>query len=84
LRHATPDDLDRMEGLLVLLRELPQLRETKRGSFSRGSKAFLHFHADGADCYVDVRLGDEFERLRVTTTKERVAFVSRVRAAIQS
>jgi hypothetical protein len=55
VRHATEEDLDRVEPLLAELRRLPQLRERKRGSFSRGSRAFLHFHEDAGDFYVDVR-----------------------------
>src|ERR1700730_8464321 len=56
VRHATQQDLDRLEELLADLRKLPQLRERKRGYFSRGSHAFLHFHEDQGDFYVDVRL----------------------------
>jgi hypothetical protein len=44
LRHATPAALDRVEGLLAALRGLEALREKKRGTFYRGSGAFLHFH----------------------------------------
>ena len=43
VRHATDEDLDRGEPLLIELRQMPQLRERKRGSFSRGARAFLHF-----------------------------------------
>jgi hypothetical protein len=35
VRHATQEDLDRVEALLVELRKLPPLRERKRGYFSR-------------------------------------------------
>jgi hypothetical protein len=35
MRHATAEDLDRLEPLLAELRALPQLRERKRGSFSQ-------------------------------------------------
>jgi hypothetical protein len=56
VRHATQEDLDQVEALLLELRQLPQLRERKRGYFSRGSHAFLHFHEDAGDLYVDVRL----------------------------
>jgi hypothetical protein len=79
VRHATAEDLDRLEALLAQLRELPQLRERKRGYFSRGARAFLHFHEDAGDLYVDVRLGDAFERMRVTSAAEQADFVSRVR-----
>ncbi len=84
VRHATQEDLDHVEGLLAELRKLPQLRERKRGNFSRGSRAFLHFHADAGEFYADVRLDSEFQRLRVTTPREQADFLSRVRGALQS
>jgi hypothetical protein len=33
VRHATQDDLDHVEALLVDLRKFPQLRERQRGYF---------------------------------------------------
>jgi hypothetical protein len=83
MRHATQEDLDRLETLLAELRKLPELRERKRGYFSRGSRAFLHFHEDAGEFYVDVRLHRTFERVRVTTRTEQAAFVSQLREAIQ-
>ena len=82
VRHATQEDLDRLAALLAELRKLPQLRERKRGYFSRGSRAFLHFHADAGDLYVDVKLGGKFERMRVTSHNEQADFLSRVREAL--
>ena|SRR6266496_2090323 len=84
VRHATPDDLDHVEALLVELRKLPQLRERKRGYFSRGSRAFLHFHEDAGDLYVDVRLDSNFQRMRVTSRNEQADFLSQVRMALRS
>jgi hypothetical protein len=84
MRHATQDDLDHIEGVLVELRKLPQLRERKRGYFSRGSRAFLHFHEDAGDLYVDVRLGSAFQRMRVTSRSEQADLLSRVRDVLQS
>lgn len=84
MRHATQEDLDRLETLLAKLRELPQLRERKRGYFSRGSRAFLHFHEDAGDFYVDVSLSDSFERMKVTTQAEQADFISRVQDALKS
>ncbi|HEX7992905.1 MAG TPA: hypothetical protein VF506_03230 [Streptosporangiaceae bacterium] len=81
MRHATAEDLDRLEPLLAELRALPQLRERKRGSFSRGSRAFLHFHEDAGDLYVDVRLGPAFQRMRVTSDADQAAFLAQVKAA---
>ena len=83
VRHATQEDLNRVEALLAELRTLPGLRERKRGHFSRGSRAFLHFHEHAGDLYADVRLDVEFERMKVTSPGEQAAFLSSVRAALQ-
>jgi len=82
VRHATDEDLDHVETLLAELRALPQLRERKRGYFSRGSRAFVHFHEDVGDFFVDVRLDDKFERMKVTTGDEQAEFLNRVRMAL--
>jgi hypothetical protein len=71
MRHATQEDLDQVEPLLAELRKLPQLRERKPGYFSRGSRAFLHFHEDAGDLYADVRLDIAFRRARVTSREEQ-------------
>ena len=71
MKHAGPDALDQLEPLLVALRQVSRIREKNRGIFYRGSRAFLHFHEDGAGLFADVRLDTEFERFRVTTTAER-------------
>ena len=83
MRHATEEDLDRLAPLLAELRKLPQLRERKRGYFSRGPHAFLHFHEDAGDFYVDVKLGSKFQRMRVTSLTEQAAFLSQVREALR-
>jgi hypothetical protein len=83
VRHATQEDLDHVEELLGELRQLPQLRERKRGHFSRGSRAFLHFHEDAGDLYADVRLDSRFQRMRVTSRREQAEILSQIRAALQ-
>jgi hypothetical protein len=83
VRHAQQEDLDRLEALLVELRGLPELRERKRGSFSRGSRAFLHFHEDAGELYADVKLDSTFQRVKVTSGSEQADFFSRVRQAVQ-
>jgi hypothetical protein len=83
VRHATQDDLDHVEALLLELRKFAQLRERKRGYFSRGSRAFLHFHEDAGDFYVDVRLDSEFQRMKVTSDEEQADFLSQMRIALQ-
>src|SRR5262249_221452 len=58
------------------------LRERRPGCFSRGSRAFLHFHEDAGDLYADVRLNSKFERMQVTGPREQTEFLSRVRATL--
>ncbi len=82
MRHATQDDLDRLAALLAELRKLRQLRERKRGYFSRGSRAFLHFHEDAGDFYADVKLDGVFQRMRVTSAGEQADFLARVQGAV--
>ncbi len=71
-----------MAELLAELRTFAQLRERKRGSFSRRSRAFLHFHEDAGDIYADVRLDSEFQRMKVTSRSEQAGLLSQVRKAL--
>jgi hypothetical protein len=81
---ATDEDLDRLDELLSELREFSQLRERKRGSFSRGSHAFLHFHEGAGEFYVDVKLNRAFERMKVTSRAEQAAFLREVEKSLQA
>ena len=84
MRHARPDDLDRLDGMLAQLRTINALKERTPGSFYKGGKGFLHFHIDGDDVYADVKLdGREFERTRVTTKTEQTKLVRDVRRALE-
>ena len=83
MRHARPDDLDRIDSLLSSLRTIDGLKEKRRGTFYRGSKAFLHFHEHEGDIVCDVRLaGPDFDRRIVTTTAAQTALVRDVRGAL--
>ena len=84
MRHATAADLTRLAPLLAALRAFSVLREPKPGVFYRGSHAFLHFHADPAGDFADVKVGREWERARVATQRERAALLRRVRALLAS
>ena len=83
MRHANDLDLDQLEDLLERLRQIPELRERKRGAFSKRSRGFLHFHADASDFYADVRLTDTYERLPVTTAEERAHLLALVRESVR-
>jgi hypothetical protein len=78
VRHATAAALDEVEPLLVRLRTIPWLFETSRGVFYRRSRAFLHFHEDPSGLHADVRLGADFERVRVETDDERDDLFDRI------
>ena len=83
MRHARPEDLDRVEALLEQLRALDGLQERSRGTFYRRSKAFLHFHEHDGDIVCDVRLdGIDFDRRVVTTKAAQRDLVRDVRAAL--
>jgi hypothetical protein len=72
MKHAGPEALSRIEPLLKEIRKREGIKEIARGRFYRGSRAFLHFHEHGEDeLYADIRLKDDFERLRATTAAER-------------
>ena len=78
MRHARAEDLDRLEPLLLRLRAQGGLKEKSRGTFYRGSRAFLHFHEHDGGFFADLRLADDFERFAVTTATERRAFLAMV------
>jgi hypothetical protein len=85
VRHITPARLGSIDGLLVQLRAVEGLVERTPGAFYFKSRGFLHFHEDGDDLYADVKLsGDDFDRIRVTTTRERQALVASVRRVVKS
>jgi hypothetical protein len=83
MRHITHDRLPDLDALLTQLRAFDGLTERAPGTFYRRSRAFLHFHEDGADLYADARLtGGDFERRRVTTKAEQRALLQEVRKAL--
>jgi hypothetical protein len=93
MRHITPERLDDLEAMLALLREIPELREKKRGVFYRKSRAFLHFHEDPKGLFADLRLGtdpgatgnpDDFVRYDVSSKTSQKALVKRIRAVLAS
>jgi hypothetical protein len=82
VKHAGETALDRLEPRLTSLRAMPELREKSRGTFYRGSRAFVHFHEDVTGLFADVRFGEEFERIDVTGAAKQRQLVRRVREAI--
>ena len=83
MKHVSAAGLDELDDLLLKLRRVDGLTEKKRGVFSRGSRAFLHFHEDPTGLYADVRIDAEFERMRVTTKAEHKRLLSVAHAAVR-
>jgi hypothetical protein len=85
MKHAGTNALDAnalcaLEDLLAEVRKFPDLREKKRGTFYRKSTAFLHFHEDPAGLFADLRVGQGWERLRVSTQAERKKMLAKLAA----
>jgi hypothetical protein len=75
VKHAGPEALDALEETLAKLRGHGSLKERTRGSFYCRSSAFLHFHEDPAGLFADLKIDGEFERFRVSTSRERAALL---------
>jgi hypothetical protein len=84
MRHAGPDTLARIPRLLAELRARTVLRELRPGCFYLQSRAFLHFHDDPAGIFADVRLAEDFVRLRVTSRSEQADLLDRIDACLSS
>jgi hypothetical protein len=84
MRHAGPDTLERIPKLLAELRARTVLRERRPGIFELKSRAFLHFHDDPSGVYADVRLADDFVRMRVTSRSEQSDLLDRVDACLSA
>jgi hypothetical protein len=80
MKHASAATLDALSPLLSDLRRRSALREKKTGVFYLRSRAFLHFHEDPAGIFADVRLGEDFTRMRVTTPREGRALLAAIDA----
>ena len=83
VKHASEATLERLGPLLRALRAMPALREKRQGTFYRGARAFVHFHEDPTGLYADVRFGDEFDRIDVTTVAKQQRLARRIRSALR-
>jgi len=82
MKHAGSDALDRLEPLLAQIRQRGGLKEKSRGTFYRGSRAFLHFHEHGEEFFADMRQAEDFERFPATRASERRTLLARIDAAL--
>ena len=84
MKHAGPEALEALEPILQKIRKFGGLKEKSRGTFYRGSNAFLHFHEDPAGMFADLKLRGEFVRFRVSTKAEIAAMLRSARREINS
>jgi hypothetical protein len=83
MRHAGPQTLEELAALLTKIRRRQELTERKPGTFYKKSKAFIHFHEDPAGIFADLKRGDEWERLRVSTRSEQKVFLDHLASALK-
>jgi hypothetical protein len=76
MKHATGEVLKSINDLLTQLRKLEPLKERKVGVFYLKNNTFLHFHEDPTGIYGDVRIGDDWQRYRVSNQAERKRFLT--------
>jgi hypothetical protein len=84
VKHAGQNALDALEPVLARLRALGGLKEKNRGTFYRGSKAFLHFHEDPAGFFADLKRDGEFVRLPVNNRIEVDALIREAKRILAS
>jgi hypothetical protein len=84
VKHAGPETLDALEPILREIRKFAMLKEKNRGTFYRGSNAFLHFHEDPAGMFADLKLRGEFVRFHVSTKAGIAAMLRAAQREISS
>jgi hypothetical protein len=81
MKHAGSQSLEMLSALLGNIRSKSGLMERKPVVFYRTSKAFLHFHEDRAGLFMDVRNGEEWIRLPVTSHEQCLMEIDRILAS---
>jgi hypothetical protein len=84
MKHAGPATLARIPFLLGELRARSVLRETRPGVFYLKSRAFLHFHADPAGIFADVRLAEGLVRLPVSSVSQQSDLLERIDSCLST
>jgi len=82
MKHATPEALIGLAGLLESIRLRDGLREKKTGIFYRSGQSFLHFHEDPAGMFADLRNPDGWDRYKVDTPGKQAALLAALDAAL--
>lgn len=78
MKHAGDEVLNNVEPLLKRIRRYEALNERGRGKFYRKSSAFLHFHEDPAGIFADLKVGSEWKRFSINSSKEQEKLLSEI------
>jgi hypothetical protein len=77
------EDLNRLDWLLTQLRTIGQLHERRRGTFTRGSGAFLHFHAFTSGLAADLKADGRWLRYGVERSGDQRILLRDVRRVLR-
>ena len=83
MSRVRDEDLDRLEARLTQLRTIGQLHERRRGTFTRGAAAFLHFHAFTSGLAADLNADGRWLRYDVERSTGRRKLLRDVRRALR-
>ncbi len=83
MSRVRDEDLDRLDPLLTQLRSLGPLHERRRGTFTRGSAAFLHFHAFTSGLAADLKADGRWLRYDVERAAGRRILLRDVRRVLR-
>jgi hypothetical protein len=78
MKHARPDDLIPVAGLLDIVRREKRIKERTPGVFYWRGRAFLHFHQDPRGLFADLRGPDDWERLAVNDRRGQALLLTRM------
>jgi hypothetical protein len=83
LSRVRDEDLDRLDALLTQLRSLGELKERRRGTFTRGSAPFLHFHSFASGLAADLKVHGRWLRYDVERAAGRRILVRDVQRVLR-
>jgi hypothetical protein len=83
MRRVRDEDLDRLASLLTQLRAIDALRERSQGTFTRGSAAFLHFHAFRTGLAADLKADGRWRRYDVERAADQRILLRDVRRVVR-
>ncbi len=75
MKHATSEAFEQITSLLSGLRRLPHMVERRPGVFYVRGKAFLHFHADPAGIFADIKVRNDWKRFALKGAHVRSEFL---------